>query len=149
MNTMPAKVFKTRFYIPPQKRSEFVLKTTVHGTQFYEKKQADLEVPAAVPEKRATGMRGWQHLRDTRRNHVLKKLDVSASTLYEIIEANQQHLTPEFCEKLFLQYHGHPAWSDSGFCFKVYKSLCAFPDYRETAFFKSLERHMKTKFGFA
>ena len=146
---MPGKVFKTRFYIPPQRRSEFELKTSVHGTHYYEKKPADSEVPATVPEKRSTGMRGWRHLRDSRRNLVLKKLDVSASTLYEIIEANTHYLTPEFCEKMFLQYHSHPAWSDSSFCFKVYKSLCAFPDYQETAFFKALERHMKTKFGFA
>ena len=146
---MPGKVFKTRFYIPPQRRSEFALKTSVHGTQYYEKKPADSEVPSAVPEKRSTGMRGWRHLRDSRRNRVLKELDVSASTLYETIEANTQYLTPEFCEKMFLKYHSHPAWSDSSFCFKIYRSLCAFPDYQETAFFKALKGHMTTKFGFA
>ena len=109
------------------------------------------QLPALVTEKRPMKghFRGWRHLRDSRRNLVLRSLEISAANLHETLEANAKLLTPEFCEKIFEQFKSHAAWSDPSLCFKILSSLRTFRDYQDSAFFKALELHMATKLGFA
>ena len=134
------KVFKTRLYIPPHRRGGVVLKTSAIGNPYYEEKPVVVSKPT---------MRGWRYFRDLKRNFVLRKLEISPATLHETLESNVEFLTPDFCQKIFEEFHGHSVWSDASLCFKILSSLRQFRDYKDSVFFKTLELHMATKLNFA
>ena len=80
---------------------------------------------------------------------MLRKLEISPATLHETLESNVEFLTPDFCQKIYEEFHGHSVWSDASLCFKILSSLRQFRDYKDSVFFKTLELHMATKLNFA